>query len=159
MNVDILRRALALESRSFIEYMAHSSPPVDLERYPDVLRGLEEIHAEEEAMVGELVAAIVAEDGDPDVTATYDLRYSYYNYLSTTYALKVIAEQLERSLARFDTLVAEAAADPETHDFLRRLRDRKRAVLARVEDMRRAAAEAGGKKAAALAAPAKAAGH
>ncbi len=142
MNVDILRRALALESRSFLEYMAHTSPPVDIDRFPEAQRTLDEIHAEEEAMVGEIVAAIVAEGGDPDVTATYDLRYSYYNYLSTDYALKVIAEQLEKSLAGFDALVEEAASDPETHAFLRGLRERKAAIVERVKEARRAVAAA-----------------
>lgn len=133
----ILNRALALESRSFLEYMAHTAQPVDIERYPEIERALGEMVKEEDAIVDALVAAIAAEGANPDLTITYDMKYTYYNFVTTEYSLRVIQEQLEKGLARFDALVDEAAADAGLYDILRPVRDRKAAIIARVAELRR----------------------
>jgi hypothetical protein len=139
--------------------MAHTAPPVDIADYPAVRAALDEIHAEEEALCEEIVAVIVAAGEDPDVTASYDLHFSYYNYLTTAYSLKVIGEELEKGLAGFDALVDESASDPELYELMRSLRDRKAAIVARIAELRKLVA-AGPQKSAAKggAAPSAAAG-
>lgn len=160
-KIAILNRALALEARTFLEYIVRTATPVDIEEFPEVERGLDEILAEEEAIVDALVDAIEVEGGALDLGAGSDMHYPYYNYVTTEYALKVIAEKLEERLVKLDAVVDEAAADAAVHELLRPIRDRHAAVLARVKESSHGLAVAAAKKKAPAhaAAPPKAEPH
>jgi hypothetical protein len=145
-KVELLYRALGLEATSFLDYLARTAPPVDIDRYPEVAAALDRMVAEEEAIADDLLAAIEAEGAPPRVDAEPDMQFPYYNYVTCEYALKVMVEQLEARLARFDALVDQAAADVALHGFLRGLRDRQAAMIARVRELHAAVAGAGKKK-------------
>jgi hypothetical protein len=147
-KVKLLNRALALEVRTFLDYVLRVAPPVDVDGFPEVERALGELLSEEDRSEAEIVAAIEGEGGrlDQDDFAV-DMQFTYYNYVTTEYALKVIAENLEARLARLDAIVDEAAADEAVHGFLRPIRDRRAAAIARVRDLRAAVAGAAKQKA------------
>src|SRR5437870_4982993 len=93
-RLSLLNRAVQLESRSFLEYMTQTAPPVDVDRNPDAARVLAEIAHEEDVVVDDLVEAIEAEGGHPEALKSYDLTFTSYNYVTTKYALEVIKKHL-----------------------------------------------------------------
>src|SRR4051812_20932035 len=98
----ILNRAIRLESRSFLEYIAQTATPVDIFKFPAVIEGLTRITREEDEVVDELVELLQADHMHAEALGSYDLTFTYFNYMSTDYALKVIGDQLAKNLAKFD---------------------------------------------------------
>lgn len=134
----LLDRAIRLESRSFLEYLHHAAPPIDIRKHPAVAKGFEEIAREEDEIVQELADAIVDLGGHPSALGTYDLNYGAYNYVTAAHALKVLAEKLAKTLARFDEVLGEAKGDATIEPRLRAIRERKARHLARIHELREA---------------------
>ncbi len=132
---DLLNRAVRLESRSFLEYIAQTAPPVDIAKYPFVAKHFAEIAHEEDLVVDELVGFIEEQGGHAAALGSYDLTYTSYNYITTDYALRVIQEKLGQNLARFDEILAAAKGDA-LEPRLAAIRAKKAFQLARVEEMR-----------------------
>ncbi len=135
-RIDLLERVLAIESRSFIEYLAKTAPPYDIHQHPEVAAALEFIIRDEDAIIEDIVALVEEAGASPDVRVTFDLRLSSYNYLATSYTLRVIRDQLTKNLAVLDRVLAEAEAGaPDIADRLRDVRAHKQQHLATVEGL------------------------
>jgi hypothetical protein len=155
-RLELLTRALALESRSFVEYLARTAPPYDIDKHPEVAAALEFIVRDEDAIIEDLVGLTDDEGGNPEVRATFDLRLSSYNYLATSYTLRVIKEQLEKNLAALNVVIEESAGAPDIAETLRGIRARKQQHLATVERLHATVASARAASATSAPAPAPA---
>jgi hypothetical protein len=154
----ILNRALRLESRSFLEYMALTAPPIDLAKFPAVARGLIDIAREEDEVVDELVETLEEGGAHAEALGSYDLTFTYYNYITTDYALKEIEKHLAKNVARFDELLAEAKGDA-LEARLRELRERKADQVRKIAELRAGLKKPAAEKAAPAPAAAEAHGH
>src|SRR5262245_44767435 len=97
-KVALLNRAVQLESRSFLEYLATTAPPVDIAKHPHVAKAFEQIAKEEDEIVEELVDEIESIGTHAEPIGSYDLTFTSYNYVRTAYALKVLEEKLAKNL-------------------------------------------------------------
>lgn len=135
-RVDLLERVLAIESRSFIEYLAKTAPPYDIDQFPEVAAALEFIIRDEDAIIEDLVTLIDQEGATADVRAAFDSRLSSYNYLATSYTLRVTRDQLTKNLAVLDRVLAEAEEGaPDIAAKLRDIRAHKQQHLATIEGL------------------------
>lgn len=152
-RVQLLNRAIQLESRSFLEYMAHSATPVDIAKFPAVKQGFEEIAHEEDVVVQDLADAILDLGAHPEALGCYDLNFTSYNYITTKYGLEVVSKAMQKNLAGFEAILAEAKGD-EVEPRLRDLRERKARQLKRIDELREQMKDPAAAAKAAAAAPA-----
>src|SRR5437870_1628714 len=110
-RVDLLNRAIRIESRSFLEYLAQTAPPVDIHKFPSISRGFADLAHDEDVIVDELVEVMVEHGGHPDALGTYELGFPSYNYITTDYALRVLAEKMKKNLGEFDRILTDARGD------------------------------------------------
>lgn len=142
-RIALLNRAVRLESRSFLEYVALTAPPIDIAKYPTVARQFAEIAHEEDQVVDDLVEMMAEQGGHPDALGSYDLGFTSYNYVTTDYALKIIGQQLAKNLARFDEILEQARGD-ELEEKLATIRASKALQVARAEEMKAGLKKPGG---------------
>jgi hypothetical protein len=123
-KIALLNRAVQLESRSFLEYIATTAPPVDIARHPHVAKAFEQIAKEEDEIVEDLVEEIELLGAHADAIGSYNLTFTSYNYIRTAYALKILEEKLTKNLRIFDQILAEAKADRTLETRLMQIRER-----------------------------------
>lgn len=131
-RIELLRQAVRLQCRSFVEYMGESAPPYDLASFPAFAEAMAEIVADKHDLADRLVEVTLSLDSHADLTVAFNPRFTYYNYLRSDFAIKVLLEHIERELAAAEELLAEGAGDPVVGPLLTEQVDRERRYLDRI---------------------------
>lgn len=134
-RVSILGRAVRTQCRAFIEYIAESAQPYDLGDHPPVAQALRDIVAEKRAMADRLVGLAEALGLHIDLTVAFEPRFTFFNYLTTSYALKVLAVEGARQSAAVDALAQEAEGDASVAPLLADMARLEQDHLARVQEL------------------------
>jgi len=136
-RLQLLQRAVRLECRSFLEYVAESALPVDIEEYPQVAAFFREAVASQRALAERLVVVTEQLDAHCDLAVAFDPQYTFFNYVTTAYALQVLERSCDDAAKQTRALADEAQGDKVVGAVLSEVSALERRLLVMVRDLRR----------------------
>ncbi len=125
-----LQSDLSRKTYSFVEYVTHASPYVP-ESFVPLWKLLLEIRREEKEHARILSRAIVSLGGIP-TPMLFDESAADLNYLRIDYLANLLVKDKEKSVAEFETRVAQASGFPEIRLVLLELLEAEKRQLERI---------------------------
>ncbi|MHC4830672.1 MAG: hypothetical protein ACYTFT_10025 [Planctomycetota bacterium] len=132
-RVEILQQAVRTQCRSFVEYIGESAPPYNLDENEAAKEAFEAMIAERRVMADSLVELTESLDAYADLTVSFNPRFTFFNYVSTKFALGVLKKELTYELEVITKLGETAADDGAIGPAMAEVAAQAKRHLARVE--------------------------